>query len=527
MNCILKYSKPFSSSLGCSTLALSSVVSTLGGLVFGYELGIISGALLQLQAEFRLTCVQQEAVVSALLIGALLASLVGGWLIDRYGRRNSILHSNVLILAGSLILVSNSYLALVVGRITVGFAMCISSMSCCIFVSEMVTPKHRGFLVTLYEVGITVGILGAYAINYILSDARQGWKYMFGLAIVPTLAQFVSIWFLPSNAGTPAAGQRAGAQSQRVENSAHVSNILDNPQYSFLHLFQQKDNMRTRTTIALGLVIFQQFTGQPNVLFYSSTIFQSVGFKSNASAVLASLGLGVVKVIATLVSMVFADRVGRRPLLIGGCIVMSVCLMTIGLLSGRSVVNTNTPCNAGDYVNNSTPLSQLTVENQSSFDISVSQRLGLASPAVHNGVVNWIILFCMMAVVSAYSVGFGPMTWLILSEIFPAAVRGRAFAFTNCFNWAANLIVTFSFLNVINVIGLSGTFLSYGLIGVGAVVFFYFMLPETKGKSLEQIDRELCLKRVHNSEECCNILSRRITSPGYQRVHIVSSATQC
>ncbi|KAM9536916.1 solute carrier family 2, facilitated glucose transporter member 10 isoform 1-T2 [Salvelinus alpinus] len=546
--------------MGCSTLALSSVVSTLGGLVFGYELGIISGALLQLQAEFRLTCVQQEAVVSALLIGALLASLVGGWLIDRYGRRNSILHSNVLILAGSLILVSNSYLALVVGRITVGFAMCISSMSCCIFVSEMVTPKHRGFLVTLYEVGITVGILGAYAVNYILSDARQGWKYMFGLAIVPTLAQFVSIWFLPSNAGTPAVGQRAGAQSQRglihsienhkVENSAHVSNILDNPQYSFLYLFQQKDNMRTRTTIALGLVIFQQFTGQPNVLFYSSTIFHSVGFKSNASAVLASLGLGVVKVIATLVSMVFADRVGRRPLLIGGCTVMSVCLITIGLLSGRSVVNTKTPCNAGDYVNNSTPLLQLTVENQSSFDISVSQRLGLhdrtevrhiaydaerslgtlmpvASPAVHNGVVNWIILLCMMAVVSAYSIGFGPMTWLILSEIFPAAVRGRAFAFTNCFNWAANLIVTFSFLNVINVIGLSGTFLSYGLIGVGAVVFFYFMLPETKGKSLEQIDRELCLKRVHNSEECCNILSRRIASPGYQRVHIVSSATQC
>ncbi|XP_041744666.1 solute carrier family 2, facilitated glucose transporter member 10 isoform X1 [Coregonus clupeaformis] len=531
--------------MGCSTLALSSVVSTLGGLVFGYELGIISGALLQLQAEFRLTCVQQEAVVSALLIGALLASLVGGWLIDRYGRRNSILLSNVLILAGSLVLVSNSYLALVVGRITVGFAMCISSMACCIFVSEMVTPKHRGFLVTLYEVGITVGILGAYAINYILSDARQGWKYMFALAIVPTLAQFVSIWFLPSSAGAPA----AGAQSQRglihsienhkVENSAHVSNRLDKPQYSFLNLFQQKDNMRTRTIIALGLVIFQQFTGQPNVLFYSSTIFHSVGFESNASALLASLGLGVVKVIATLVSMVFADRVGRRPLLIGGCMVMSVCLITIGLLSGRSVVNTKTPCSAGDYVKNSTPLTQLTLDNQSSFDISVSQRHGrhdwtevrdivyddvislgtlmpVPSPAVHNGVVNWIILLCMMAVVSAYSVGFGPMTWLILSEIFPAAVRGRAFAFTNCFNWAANLIVTFSFLNVINVIGLSGTFLSYGLIGVGAVVFFYFMLPETKGKSLEQIDRELCLKRVHNSEECCNILSRRIDSPGLQ-----------
>ncbi|XP_064823238.1 solute carrier family 2, facilitated glucose transporter member 10-like [Oncorhynchus masou masou] len=309
--------------------------------------------------QFQLTCVQQEAVVSTLLIGALQASLVGGWLIDRYGRRNSIILSNVLILAGSLVLVSTSYLALVVGRITVGFAICISSMSCCVFVLKMVTDKHR-FFFGPNEVCITVGILGAYAMNYILSDTRHGWKYLFGSAIVLTLAQFVSIWFLPSNAGAPAKCQRAGARSQRglirfiedheVENSATVSNILDNAQYSIVHLLQRLDNMRTRTMIGLGLVIYHQFTGQPNVLFYSSTVFHSVGFESNASAVLASVGMEVVKVIATLVSMVFANRVGRRPLLIGGCTVMSVCLITIGLLSRRSVVNTKTPCSAGDNV---------------------------------------------------------------------------------------------------------------------------------------------------------------------------------
>ncbi|XP_029551045.1 solute carrier family 2, facilitated glucose transporter member 10-like [Salmo trutta] len=305
--------------------------------------------------EFQLTCVQQE-VVSTLLIGVLLASLVGGWLIDLYGRRNSILLSNVLILAGSLVLVSTSYLALVVGRITVGFAICISSMSCCIFVTEMVTDKHRFLFLGPNEVGITVGILGAYAMNYILSDARHGRKYMFGSAIVLTLAQFVSIWFLPSNAGAPAECQRAGAQrglirfieDHEVENSATISNRLDNAQHSIVHLFQRMDNVRFRTMIGLGLVIFHQFSGQPKVLFYTSTIFHSVGFESNASAVQASVGMGVVKVIATLVSMVFANRVSRRPLLIGGCTVMSVCLITIGLLSRRSVVNTKTPCSAGD-----------------------------------------------------------------------------------------------------------------------------------------------------------------------------------
>lgn len=552
--------------MGCSILVLTSVISTLGGLVFGYELGIISGALLQLQTQFRLTCLQQEAVVSALLVGALLASLVGGCIIDRHGRRNSILLSNVLILVGSLVLLGSSFLALIVGRMTVGFAMCISSMSCCIFVSEMVTPKHRGLLVTLYEAGITVGILAAYGLNYILADAKEGWKYMFGLAIVPTLVQFVSIVFLPSSA-IASVGQRADRGGERalirsienheVEDTEPFSNRLDkNTQFSVLNLFQGRNNMRTRTMIGLGLVIFQQFTGQPNVLLYASTIFYSVGFQSHASAVLASVGLGVVKVIATLVSMVFADRVGRRPLLIGGCTVMAVSLITIGLLSGHSALNAKKPCSSGDYINSTTTtLPQKPLNNESVFDISVGNSLGhlnstnvrelsndlinrfdsskfpstsIPEPSrdVNKGMVNWIVLICMMGVVSAYSVGFGPMTWLILSEIFPAGVRGRAFAFTNCFNWAANLLVTFTFLNVIDVIGLSGTFLLYGLIGVAAVVFFHVMLPETKGKSLEQIDRELCRKsRVQKSEECCSIISRHLTSTEYHRVQVVTSAT--
>ncbi|XP_051270961.1 solute carrier family 2, facilitated glucose transporter member 10 [Dicentrarchus labrax] len=537
--------------MGRSVLLLAIVVSTLGGLVFGYELGIISGALLQLKAEFRLSCVQQEALVSSLLIGALLASVIGGCLIDHQGRRNSILLSNVMILTGSLVLLISSYSALVVGRMAVGFAMCISSMSCCIFVSEMVTPDRRGFLVTLYEAGITVGILAAYAINYLLSDSERGWKWMFGLAIGPTLIQLVSIWFLPSST-KESLSQRHCFQAERdimstIEiqeaDDSKVSSSIENKkvQYSIMYLFQRKDNMRTRTVIGLGLVLFQQFTGQPNVLFYASTIFHSVGFQSNASAVLASVGLGFVKVIATLTSMVFSDRVGRRPLLISGCSVMALCLITIGLLSGHSLTNAKRPCDSEDFSVNRTDVPHLTVGDRSVFDLTFhdSQRLlnnhtpgedvvrdqvrqrplntSLASSTgVHGTIVNWIILVCMMAVVSAYSVGFGPMTWLLLSEIFPAAIRGRAFAFTNCFNWAANLLVTFTFLNFIDSIGLSGIFLLYGMSAVGAGVFFYFMLPETKGKTLEEIDKELRVNRFYHSEECCGW---RNTSQQYQRVH--------
>ncbi|CAN9512150.1 unnamed protein product [Ophioblennius macclurei] len=529
---------------GRSMVLLTSGVSTLGGLVFGYELGIISGALLQLKREFSLSCVQQEALVSSLLIGALLASVVGGCLIDCHGHRNSILLSNILVLSGSLVLLVGSYSALVVGRITVGFAVCISSMSCCIYVSEMVTSVHRGFLVMLYEAGITVGILTAYAINYILSQSLGGWKWMFGFAMVPALLQLVSIWFLPSNKSqreVMSVDETEEPESWKVSSSSKTNKV----HFSVLYLFQRQDNMRTRTVLGLGLVLFQQFTGQPNVLFYASTIFHSVGFPSDASAVLASVGLGSVKVLATLTSMFFSDRVGRRPLLISGCSVMAVCLIAIGLLSGRLLTNTQVSCSSHSINKTFTthvPVSNLRgvdflLDEQQTRDEGSSQDAALAT--VQQSLLeqdeesppsgtwrNWIILLCMMAVVSAFAVGFGPMTWLLLSEIFPAAVKGRAFAFTNSFNWAAHLLVTFTFLNLIDAIGLSGVFLVYGLIAIAATLFFYFLLPETKGKSLASIDQELRSVRFHHSRKCWSLCGDEDSSPQYQRVHYRVSTSE-
>lgn len=382
---------------GCSAVVVATAISTLGGLLFGYELGVISGALLQLQVEFWLSCVQQEAVVSSLLTGAVLASVVGGWLIDRHGRRTSILLSNLLIIGGSLILsVSVSFLMLIAGRVMVGFGMCVSSMSCCIFVSETVSPEHRGLMVTLYEVGVTVGILLAYAVNYLLSGAQEGWRYMFGLAVVPALAQLASIWVPPSH---------------RMLNETQHLHLIESREdgaqtreksYTIMNLFQRQDNMRTRTVLGLGLVVFQQFTGQPNVLFYASTFFQSVGFQSDASATSASLGLGIIKVIATLAAMLCADKVGRRPLLIGGCSVMAVGLMLIGFLSRRSEFDTASRCGSGL---NGTAIPD--IANNTARDGGLD-----ATAFPHDtGKFNWIILLCMMAVVAAFSMSFGPSKW--------------------------------------------------------------------------------------------------------------------
>ncbi|XP_075427413.1 solute carrier family 2, facilitated glucose transporter member 10 [Ascaphus truei] len=565
-------------------LLLPATVSMLGGLIFGYELGIISGALLQLKTEYYFSCLEQEALVSAILIGALLASLGGGVIIDRYGRQKSILASNMVVLAGSLILIwASTFWWLVIGRVTIGFAISISSMACCIYVSEIVRPHQRGMLVSLYETGITVGILLSYAMNYFLSSVNEGWKYMFGLAIGPAIVQFVCILFLPSNAPIlntwDQETQNGLIQLQNIDDTEVTHEPSNERHYSFMDLFSSKDNMRTRTMVGLGLVLFQQLTGQPNILYYASTIFRSAGFQSNSSAVLASVGLGAVKVVSTLVAMVCADKAGRRILLIAGCIVMTVSITGIGLVSFTIELDTRKDCEfvtrlnmSHDLLNSSVMLEPFTgltapldtrdsqghervsVTRSQSFTSGLtSKSTALISVSSHawsvekslrsNGdilelteppassvlfnnhiILNWITLLSMMAFVSAFSIGFGPMTWLVLSEIYPAEIRGRAFAFCNSFNWAANLFISLSFLDVIDSIGLSWTFLVYGLMGGAAVVFIYFFIPETKGQSLEEIDKLFSDTRSLAGNQLWKRLRRhRVSGPQYQRMGIANT----
>ncbi|XP_053250132.1 solute carrier family 2, facilitated glucose transporter member 10 isoform X3 [Podarcis raffonei] len=541
-------------------LLLSSTVSLLGGLIFGYELGIISGALLQLQVELRLSCFEREVLVSSLLIGALLASLVGGIFIDHQGRRKAILVSNAILLCGSLILtLSGSLVWLVCGRVTVGFAISLSSMACCIYVSEMVAAHQRGVLVSLYEAGITVGILLSYALNYIFADTAEGWRYMFGLAIGPAVVQFLSILFLPKNSVKLNVCYSETSKSLIQQQKNEDVMLPPGPReksYSFVDLFRSKDNMRSRTLVGLGLVLFQQFTGQPNILGYASTIFRSVGFQSDSSAVLASVGLGVMKVIATVVAMAFADKAGRRVLLMAGCIVMAFSVTAIGLTScsvslemakdcetlpgsnatsfssahlpGKSVsshpavsysllasggsemqmestsaitrpvglTRTLATDRKGERMTNTPHTRQTHFLNQSDKGKGqdTSSSLGDA-PSKEHLLLNWITLLSLMAFVSAFSIGFGPMTWLVLSEIYPCNIRGRAFAFCNSFNWAANLLISLTFLDLIDAIGLSWMFLLYGLVGAVAVLFVYLFVPETKGQTLEEIDQQFSKKR--------------------------------
>ncbi|XP_074066259.1 solute carrier family 2, facilitated glucose transporter member 10 isoform X2 [Macrotis lagotis] len=531
-------------------LLLCASVSLLGGLTFGYELAVISGALLQLQLDFGLSCFEQEILVGTLLLGALLASVVGGILIDRYGRKKAILFSNLMLLTGSLNLsLAGSLPWLAVGRGTVGFAISLSSMACCIYVSELVGPRHRGVVVSLYEVGVTLGILLSYALNYLLDDTVQGWRHMFAWATAPALMQSLSLMFLPPSLASPCMAEletHKGLIPLRGPEEAEDASAGDNEKkrFSFFSLFRAKANMRARTAVGLGLVLFQQLTGQPNVLCYASTIFRSVGFQGGSSATLASVGLGGVKVVSTLVAMALVDRAGRRVLLLAGCAVMAISVSGIGLVGFTVSMDPTQGChmpagalnttsafqvdpslpplqgaseNQGSSgyanprltslkMNTSGPKARGTVANSSgvqrtpvtpthdSLAYGTSNLVTYSSTSEHR-VLNWISLLCMMAFVSAFSLGFGPITWLVLSEIYPAEIRGRAFAFCNSFNWAANLLISLSFLDLIGAIGLSWTFLLYGLMAVIGLGFIYLFVPETKGQSLAEIDQQFQRRR--------------------------------
>ncbi|CAD7669271.1 unnamed protein product [Nyctereutes procyonoides] len=534
-------------------LPLCASVSLLGGLTFGYELAVVSGALLPLQLDFGLSCLEQELLVGSLLLGALLASLVGGTFIDQYGRKQAILGSNLVLLAGSLSLgLAGSLAWLVLGRLVAGFAISLSSMACCIYVSELVGPRQRGVLVSLYEAGITLGILLSYALNYALAGAPGGWRHMFGWAAAPALLQSLSLFCLP--AGTTKAA--ANKDLIPLQGGEATKLGLGRPRYSLLDLFRARDNMRGRTVVGLGLVIFQQLTGQPNVLCYASTIFHSVGFRGGSSAVLASVGLGTVKVVATLAAMGLVDRAGRRALLLAGCALMALSVSGIGLVSFAAPMDSGPSCLAmpnatrlsglpGDpsLPRGSTPLPlPTTSENQGKPVLSTSKKIKLhpragnptapplqmalstASPASHpapeRALLHWTALVCMMVFVSAFSFGFGPVTWLVLSEIYPMEIRGRAFAFCNSFNWACNLLVSLSFLDLIGTIGLSWTFLLYGLTAVLSLGFIYSFVPETKGLSLAEIDQQFQRRRFALS------FGHRQSSAGipYTRIE-VSAAT--
>ncbi|KAM4694041.1 solute carrier family 2, facilitated glucose transporter member 12 isoform 2-T2 [Discoglossus pictus] len=479
---------------GCGTfIVLASIIAAISGLLVGYELGIISGALLQLHSLLELNCQQQELVVSALLIGALLASLVGGFLVDYYGRRITIIVTScLLVLANLLLIIIVSYGSLIVGRIIIGVSISLSAIATCVYIAEIAPQHNRGMLVSLNELMIVVGILLAYISNYLFASVTNGWQYMFGLIIPLAALQAIAMYFLPPSprflimkGHDEAAGQvlqKLRATSDiNGELTAIKSSIKAEYQYNFLDLFCSRDNMRVRLLIGLTLSFFVQITGQPNILFYASTVLKSVGFESNEAASLASTGIGVIKVVSTIPATFFVDKIGSKTFLCIGSTVMAVSLVTMGLVSLKIDVNYNSICkvhNQSLEYKQFDGVGTIAKSNESlreEFNIIASTRASFLTASRDSTTLwnwtsqversfkdftvqsemqevpvflKWLCLASLLAYVAAFSIGLGPMAWLVQSEIFPVGIKGRAFALTSSMNWGMNLLISLTFLTL-------------------------------------------------------------------------------
>lgn len=427
-----------------------AVFAALGGLLFGYDTGVISGAMLFLKKDFHLSINAQEFVVSSMLLTATIGALLAGPTTDAIGRRKVIIAASVLFIIGAFALsLAPSYNWLIGGRMLVGLAVGFSSTAVPLYIAEIAPASHRGLLVTINQLFITIGILIAYIVNYTFADTLDGWRWMFGLAVIPALIQCIGMVFFPDSPRFLLAKGReteakAVLKATRIDphltqDIRRIKTNLHEQKGTWKELFSRK--VGPALMIAVSLQVFQQLTGINTVIYYAPEIFQAAGFKGASAAIGASLGVGIVNVMMTLIALPLLDRWGRRPMLFTGLSGMIIALFSIS---------------AAFLFPNVTAL-------------KIASVIGL------------------MVFVGSFAIGLGPMPWLIPSEILPTKVRGRASGLSVVGNWGSNFIVASFFLSMIHSIGISMTFALFGLIGILALVFFYAVLPETKDKSLEEI----------------------------------------
>ncbi|KAI6661314.1 Solute carrier family 2, facilitated glucose transporter member 12-like [Oopsacas minuta] len=483
----------------------AAVLAIAGGILFGYDLGIISGAILQLRNEFCFGIVKSEIVVSSLVAGAIIGSLTGGILVDFLGRKVSIILDSVVFCVGAVILIfSESFWLLVIGRLIIGYGVSLSATAECVYVSEIAPSKKRGMLVSLNELGICLGVLLAYTVSYLFVDKSEGWRYMFGLCIIPAVIQGVGTLFLPRTPRYLLLRSRvelARSTLQKIRGKdTDVSGefkemraaILEEEKYNWWDLFRLKDCMLQRMIIGCMVVLFQQLSGQNSLLYYTPTLLKVLGFPSNQAATLATIGVGANKFLFSIITFFTIDKLGRRPLLLIGISLLAVSMLLLGSLSVAFVdpyliLSSNTVHLSN--CDNTTVLTQSEYILPNNLTLSVSEQ-------IHFRITKWLSLILLIVYVGAYEICFGSIGWLLLTELFPPSVRGQAVSLCITVNWVMNFIITVSLLSIYHLL-LGYMYIVYGVFCVIGLVCVFFMVPETKGRSLEMIsdglkNRKLC-----------------------------------
>ncbi|KAM7259632.1 hypothetical protein ACFE04_015373 [Oxalis oulophora] len=525
----------------------------IGGLLFGYDTGVISGALLYIRDDFKdvdHSTLLQETIVSMAVAGAIIGAAIGGWLNDKLGRKSAILFADALFFVGAVIMAAapNSS-CLIVGRVFVGLGVGMASMTAPLYISEASPSKIRGALVSTNGFLITGGQFLSYLINLAFTRAPGTWRWMLGVAGIPALVQFILMIFLPES---PRWLYRKGREEEAkaiiqkifpadqvdqeisdlkdsVEEELHEKKVSES--ISLTKLFTTK-TVRRGLIAGVGLQIFQQFVGINTVMYYSPTIVQLAGFASNQTALLLSLVTAGLNAFGSIVSIYFIDRTGRKKLLI-----FSLCgvILSLGVLSGVFYETTHhsplvsqletshfSGLTCPDYRAASSPLKWdcmmcLKASSPDCGFCAAPDKLQPGACLISNDTTKatcgndhrqwytrgcpskygWLALIGLALYILFFSPGMGTVPWIVNSEIYPLRFRGTCGGIAATANWISNLIVAQSFLSLTRAIGTAWTFSIFGIVSVVALVFVLICVPETKGLPIEEVERMLERRALH------------------------------
>jgi len=435
-----------------SYVVLLAATTAISGFLFGFDTAVINGVLLLLRREFALSNLQTEIAASSLLLGCLLGAAAASMIGDRYGRRKSLVAAALLFAFSSIgAALASTVTIFAVARLIGGLAIGLASVLTPVYIAEISPSKNRGTLVSLNQLAIVVGILSAYLVNWQIARlGESSWRLMLAVAAFPSLGFLFGLLFIPESPrwlvtrGRHDEGERVlsrifGQQAAREQVEA-VEQAAAGEEGSWREVLSP--NMRKRLAIGMLLALFSQITGINTVLYYGSIIVsEHFPGQSTSMVLIANVIIGTVNVLFTIVAMIFLDRWGRRAILMiaSGGMAVALTLLVIG------------------------------------FSVGVSPLLMLAS----------ILLY-----VAFFALGMGPGPWLIISEIFPTKVRGRAASIATSTLWSGTLLVTFTFLTLVKILNLWGTFALFGALSAFCCIFVWKMVPETKGRTLEQIQQE-------------------------------------
>ncbi|NJC72794.1 sugar porter family MFS transporter [Planosporangium thailandense] len=431
-----------------------SLVAAIGGFLFGYDTGVISAALLYLSPAFHLSDTDKQVVVASLLLGAIVGVLAAGPLVDRIGRRRMLMAAAAVFGAGALASgFAPNAAVLVVARFFLGVAIGTASLVVPTYIAEMAPRAIRGRLVSLQQLMITVGIFVSYLVGYAFA-ASHGWRWMLGLAVVPAAVMFAGLlglaesprWLLAR--GRDAEACEIMLRTRSVEEAeAEIAEIRALAEVERRLTFHDLLTPQLRPAVLLGVVVAatNQLVGVNAIIYYTPTLLTRTGFGANA-AILSTVGIGLVNMIVTIVALSVVDRLGRRPLLLGGIAVVVVDLIFLGALYLL-------PAQAG-------PL-------------------------------RWLTVAALCVYIAAFAASLGLGIWLINSEIFPTAVRGKAAGFGTVTHWGLDFVISLTVLTTINALTATGLFWMYAFFGVLGFAYLYRHLSETKGRSLEEIETSL------------------------------------